>query len=194
MNLLAGEQTAQDLVLSKEGKGRMYFRIGLQYAPSNLQLDAADAGFTVTRSYEAIDDQSDVSREEDGTWRIRAGARVRVRLTMVARSRRYHVALVDPMPAGFEALNPELATTEDIPKDADDREGSLWWRQWYEHQNMRDERVEAFTSLLQEGVYRYTYVARATTPGIFLVAPAKAEEMYAPESFGRSSSTRVIIE
>ncbi len=194
MNLLAGKQTAQDLVLSKEGKGRMYYRIGLQYAPSNLLLDPADAGFTVTRSYEAIDDQSDVSREEDGTWRIRAGARVRVRLTMVASSRRYHVALVDPMPAGFEALNPELAVTEDIPKDTDDREGSLWWRQWYEHQNMRDERVEAFTSLLQEGVYRYTYVARATTPGIFLVAPAKAEEMYAPETFGRSSSTRLIIE
>ena len=51
-----------------------------------------------------------------GAWptaatRCKAGARVRVRLNMVADSRRYHVALVDPLPAGLEALNPELAVT-----------------------------------------------------------------------------------
>jgi hypothetical protein len=59
---------------------------------------------------------------------------------------------------------------------------------------MRDERAEAFASLLWEGVYRYSYVARATTPGTFAVPPAKAEEMYAPEVFGRSSSDWVIVE
>jgi len=59
---------------------------------------------------------------------------------------------------------------------------------------MRDERAEAFTTLLWEGVYDYTYVTRATTPGAFVVPPAKAEEMYTPEVFGRSSSDLVIIE
>jgi uncharacterized protein YfaS (alpha-2-macroglobulin family) len=34
---------------------------------------------------------------------------------MVAQARRYHVALVDPLPAGLEILNPELAVTEAIP-------------------------------------------------------------------------------
>ena len=65
---------------------------------------------------------------------------------------------------------------------------------WYQHQNMRDERAEAFTSLLWEGVYHYSYVARATTPGRFVVPPAKAEEMYSPEVFGRSGSDWVIVE
>ncbi|MFN2220151.1 MAG: hypothetical protein ACK2UA_16205, partial [Anaerolineae bacterium] len=69
-----------------------------------------------------------------------------------------------------------------------------WWGPWYEHQNMRDERAEAFTSLLWDGVYDYSYVARATTPGNFVVPPAKAEEMYSPEVFGRSASDRVIVE
>jgi uncharacterized protein YfaS (alpha-2-macroglobulin family) len=64
---------------------------------------------------------------------------------------------------------------------------------WYEHQNLRDERAEAFTSLLWEGVHEYTYFARATTPGLFIVPPTKAEEMYAPESFGRSRSDRVRV-
>jgi hypothetical protein len=32
-----------------------------------------------------------------------------------------------------------------------------------------DERAEAFTSLLWEGVHEYSYFARATTPGLFVV-------------------------
>lgn len=187
----------RNLALSKEGAGRLYYRIGMSYAPTSLQLKPYDAGFTVARSYEAVDDPNDVRREEDGTWRIKAGARVRVRLTMFAQSRRYHVALVDPMPAGFEALNPALAVTGNIPRDDKDTSSRnrWWWTwQWFEHQNMRDERVEAFTSLLWEGVYNYSYVARATTPGNFVVPPSKAEEMYHPETFGRGASDRVVIE
>jgi hypothetical protein len=59
---------------------------------------------------------------------------------------------------------------------------------------MRDERAEAFTTLLWDGVYDYSYMARATTPGEFIVPPAKAEEMYTPEVFGRSGSDLVIVE
>jgi uncharacterized protein YfaS (alpha-2-macroglobulin family) len=198
MNYLAAQSARQNLTLSKAGQGRLYYRIGMNYSPEDLRLKPYDHGFTVTRVYEAIDDPNDVRRQEDGTWRIKAGARVRVRLTMVAPARRYHVALVDPLPAGFETLNPELAITGRIPQDPNDQtQGNwrrFWWRQWFEHQNMRDERVEAFTSLLWEGVYNYSYVARATTPGVFVVPPSKAEEMYHPETFGRGATDRVIVE
>ena len=120
---------------------------------------------------------------------------------MVAPTRRYHVALTDPLPAGLEALNPALAVTGSVPDEntevnaANSRFGWWWWRPvWFEHQNLRDERAEAFTSLLWEGVYTYSYVARATTPGAFVVPPPKAEEMYHPETFGRSRSDRVRVE
>jgi uncharacterized protein YfaS (alpha-2-macroglobulin family) len=188
----------QDLTIQKDGAGRLYYRIGMKYAPASLKLDPADYGFAVQRAYEGVDDPKDVVREKDGTWRVKAGARVRVKVTMVNENRRYHVALVDPMPAGFEAMNPALAVTGPVPRDASDTKGRgrYWWWQstWYEHQNLRDERVEAFTSLLWEGVHAYSYVARATTPGNFVVPPAKAEEMYMPETFGRSGSDRVIVE
>ena len=187
-----------DLVIQKDGKGRLYYRVGMTYAPANLQLAAADYGFTVARRYEAVDDPADVVRNPDGSWTIKAGARVRVRVTMAAESRRYHVALVDPLPAGLEAMNPALAVTGPVPQDPKPATGAnrywWWWSTWYEHQNLRDERVEAFTSLLGDGVYDYTYVARATTPGRFVVPPAKAEEMYHPETFGRSASDRVVVE
>ena len=118
---------------------------------------------------------------------------------MVAPARRYHVALVDPLPAGLEALNPALATTGALPPapadDAADRRAWWWWsRPWFEHQNLRDERVEAFTTLLWEGVHQYSYVARATTPGRFVVPPPKAEEMYHPETFGRGATDTVMVE
>jgi uncharacterized protein YfaS (alpha-2-macroglobulin family) len=203
MSALGEAKDRTDLILSKEGAGRLYYRIGLQYAPRTLELRPMDRGFTIERSYEAVDDKSDVRRDQDGAWHIRAGSRVRVRVSMVAPARRYHVALVDPLPAGLEALNPVLATTGPMPPPpqqdavvAGGRGGArwLWVRPWFEHQNLRDDRAEAFASLLWEGVYTYSYVARATTPGQFLVPPPHAEEMYHPETFGRGATDRVIVE
>jgi alpha-2-macroglobulin len=104
------------------------------------------------------------------------------------------VALVDPMPAGLEPLNPMLAVTGPVPVDEEPGNRTYWWWQWFEHQNLRDDRAEAFTSLLPAGTYEYTYVARATTPGTFVVPPTKAEEIYAPETFGRSATDTVIVE
>ena len=197
MRYLADTTASKDLILSKEGAGRMYYRVGMQYAPASLKLAPSEHGFTVERAYEAVEKADDVRRDTDGTWHIKAGAKVRVRLTMIAPSRRYHVALVDAIPAGLEAMNPELAVTGSVPQDPKDNANDKWWwwrRPWFEHQNMRDERVEAFASLVWEGVYTYSYVARATTPGVFVVPPAKAEEMYHPETFGRGGTDRVIVE
>ncbi len=188
------------LVLQRDGTGRLYYRIGVRYAPTDLLLDARDEGFVVERSYEAIDDPADVRRDADGTWHIRAGAKVRVRLTMVADARRTHVALVDPLPGGFEPLNPALAVSQTIVPESPDGTDTIaarswcWCWNWFEHQNLRDDRVEAFASDLPGGTYDYTYVARATTPGSFVAPPARAEELYAPEVFGRSASAAVVIE
>ncbi|MEZ4710683.1 MAG: alpha-2-macroglobulin family protein [Caldilineaceae bacterium] len=198
MRYLVDQQAAdrQDLIVGKEGDGRLYYRLGLRYAPTDLEMPPLDMGFVVQREYEAVDDPQDVSRDDDGTWRIRAGARVRVRISMVADSRRYNVALVDPLPAGLEIINPALAVSENIPTDPGDASGRSWWwwGTWYEHQNLRDQRAEAFTTLLWDGVYTYSYVARATTPGQFVAPPAKAEEMYSPEVFGRSAVDKVIVQ
>jgi len=200
--LLAGS-ARPDVVISREGTGRLYYRLGMTYAPSSLKLDPSQHGFVVERAYEGVEDPHDVRREDDGSWHVRAGALVRSRLTMVAPARRTHVALVDPLPAGLEALNPSLEVSQQIPDDAR-RPGEpiplagayvdWWWGPWFEHQNLRDERAEAFASMVWAGAHEYAYVTRATTPGRFVVPPAKAEEMYHSETFGRSASDVVIVE
>lgn len=192
-----------NLIMAKEGAGRLYYRLGLKYAPKSLTLDPLDCGFEVTRSYEGADNPADVKRLPDGSWQIKLGSRVHCRTTMVAPSRRYHVALINPLPAGFETLNPDLKVTEDLPASSRPTTESAgkglyanfwqWWAPWYEHSNLRDERAEAFTTGLPCGSFDYDFYCRATTPGTFIVPPAKAEEMYSPEVFGRSSSDKVIV-
>jgi hypothetical protein len=194
------EQRPDGVTIGKEGPGRLYYRAGLRYAPRDLDLMPLDAGFVVSRTYEAVDDPRDVVQGADGRWRVKAGSRVRVTVTMTAPSRRVHVALADPLPAGFEPVNPELQGTQDTPPEGARGgrprpvEYGWWWHAyWYQHQNLRDERAEAFTSLLPAGTYTYTYVARATTPGQFIVPPPHAEEMYSPEVFGRGKTERVDV-
>jgi len=189
-----------DIVLQKAGGGRLYYRLGLRCAPSDLKLDARDEGFVVDREYEAVNDPGDVRRDADGTWHIKAGAMVRVKLTMVADTNHTNMALVDNLPAGLEALNPALATSPRPPGKQPTgpqpltSRAPIWYGgTWFDHENLRDDRVEAFSSYLYGGTYDYTYVARATTPGSFVVPPAKAEEIYAPEVFGRTASDRVDV-
>jgi len=126
---------------------------------------------------------------------------VRVKLTMVADTNHTNMALVDPLPAGFEAVNPALAASPRPPGETHpggpqplaSRAPTWFGGTWFDHENLRDDRVEAFSAYLYGGTYEYTYVARATTPGSFVAPPAKAEEIYAPEVFGRTASDRVNI-
>src|SRR6185437_14935173 len=75
---------SQDLTLAKEGPGRLYYRLGLRYAPKSLKLAPEEQGFAVTRTYLPMDDApGSVVTEADGTVRIKPGADVKVKLQIV---------------------------------------------------------------------------------------------------------------
>lgn len=179
------ELTADSVTLAREGTGRVYYRLGLSYALREAGSASLDRGFSVTRVYEGVDDPGSVRQEADGAWHIRAGSRVRVRVTVAAPARRYHAAVVDHLPAGLEAVDPGLSGS------FAERGG---YGSWFEHRAFRDDRVEAFSSVLSGGVHRLEYTANATTPGRFIAPPPRAEEMYAPETFGRGAGEVVVIE
>ncbi|MEX1365527.1 MAG: alpha-2-macroglobulin family protein, partial [Nannocystaceae bacterium] len=45
---------SRSLVLGKDGPGKLYYRMGLRYAPQDLVLPAEDQGFEVYREYQAL--------------------------------------------------------------------------------------------------------------------------------------------
>jgi len=188
-------RSAKDLLLWREGKGRLYYRISLNYAPQALNIKPFSRGFTVFRTYSAAktapENKEDVVSVEPGVWIVKKGALVQVNLQMKTEFPVNHVALVDYLPAGFEALNIKLKGT--VAED-DEKKETTGNTHWYIHQNIRDERVEVFARGIGVGVFEYEFTARATTIGQFIAPPCKAEEMYTPDIVGHSSSAVVTIE
>jgi uncharacterized protein YfaS (alpha-2-macroglobulin family) len=173
----------------------------------------------VLRTYEAVDEPGDVRRDDSGVYHVKRGARVRTRLYMVVPAERHYVALSDPLPAGLEAMDAELAVTPSLPEEnryepppdfgeelptlpaaeRERRERLRRMRQaasfsWYDERNLRDERIEAFATSLGPGVYALHTVCRATTPGSFVAPPPKALEIHDPETFGRGEASHVVVE
>jgi alpha-2-macroglobulin len=204
------------VLLAKDGPGRLYYRLGLRYAPADLAMPAEAQGFSVSRTYEALaqggdkPDPAAVRKLPDGTWEIKAGALVRVHLTLVAKDRANFVVVDDPLPAGFEGQNARFSTTlQDVAggvvnPSVDYGDGSPWdrfergwwfWRPWwsFSHTELRDDRMLLFANHLPAGVYTYSYTARATTIGEFELPPVHAEAMYMPELFGHSASSKLRI-
>jgi len=129
---------------------------------------------------------------------FRAGDLVRVTLTLHLPKERRYVAVADPLPAGFEPVDSALATTSTSEAGRPDGARASSWRNWWErggfdHVERRDDRVLLFATRLAAGSHSYSYTARATTAGTFRTAPARAEEMYEPEVFGRTASVVVEI-
>ncbi|CAF2888260.1 unnamed protein product [Rotaria sp. Silwood2] len=194
----------KNLIMHKQGNGRLYYRIAMNYAPSSLQLNEVNYGFKIERTYTAIDDPSHVQKQSDGTWKFKLQKKIRVTLTMATTQRRYHIALIDYLPAGCEPLNTKLKgiLIDDTNSPVTRSKGNYHYNEyrpcsivdWTDHENLRDERAEAFRSLLWPGVYEWSYIMRATCAGTFIIPPAKAEEMYSPENFGRCATEKVTIE
>ncbi len=202
MSALQGE-AERSLVLQKEGAGKLYYRMGLRYAPEDLKLPAQSQGFLVYREYEALPegdgepDTSAVQKLPDGGYQVKAGTNVKVTLTVVARDRANYVVIDDALPAGFEGQNPRFLTSVAARSEATRTRGTTsgwWWPWWrFDHTDLRDDRMLLFADRMPAGVYTYSYTARATTIGTFHLPPIKAEAMYEPERFGHSASATVRV-
>jgi len=106
--------------------------------------------------------------------------------------------VTDPLPAGFEPVESWFATTaQSLADNQDQQSGPGGWRWWqrggFDHVERHDDRVELFATSLGEGRHTFSYIARATTAGLFRTAPARAEEMYSPEVFGRTATAIIEI-
>ncbi len=191
--------------------GALSARVLLTWTASDPFQPAMMRGFVVRRIYEAVDDADDVRRDADGTWRIRAGARVRVIHELLLPESRMDVRFEDPFPAGFEpvqgtagnegaGLVPGAPTAQVL---VDGRWGltggtglllAIDGLRWYRELRFGRDQVTAWAPALPPGTYQGSWVARATLPGDYIVPGARAHEASRPDVMGRSEAHRVVVE
>ncbi len=195
--------TSQPLTFEREGSGTLFYTTRLRYAADTLYQQGLDSGFRIERRYEPYVETG--SRPTSTTYK--AGDLVRVTLTFRLTKERRFVAVTDPIPAGFEAVESWFATTAQTLAVRQDRQSTpggeatedgqgwdAWWRYGgFDHVERHDDRVQLFATRLSEGTHDFSYIVRATTAGTFRTAPARAEEMYEPEIFGRTSTSMIEV-
>jgi uncharacterized protein YfaS (alpha-2-macroglobulin family) len=199
--LLAGA-AAQPKVLSLTIQGDsarpVYYHVTVREVPLAPPVTPDEAGIRVERWYESFTTGAPTVSAVEGEL-------VRVRLRLTVPAERQFVVLDDALPAGLEAVDLSLRTATilpgpgplgEIPPDIEMAEQGAqrwgygrwdagWWTP-FEHREMRDDRVVYAARVLWAGTYSASYIARATTPGVFVRPPAHAEEMYNPAVFGES--------
>lgn len=160
-------------------------------AEYSMPVDAAllspkSVGFEYERRYESMDGSSLEGKT------IPLGSLVRVRLMVRNGADRHYVAVDDMLPAGLEPQNASLATTAATDMGAIS-DAALKTQAVISYSEMRDHRVAFYADELVAGDYEFTYLARATTPGVFHRPAGRAEAMYAPEEFGTSGGGSVTV-
>jgi hypothetical protein len=188
--------STQPLTFSREGAGTLFYSARLRYVVDQLFLDGLDNGIRIERRYEPYVE----SGTRPAATSFKAGDLVRVTLTFHLTKERRYLAVTDPLPAGFEPVESWFATNasellrERYSEAAADRSWFSWWeRGGFDHVERHDDRVQLFATRLSEGQHEFTYVVRATTAGTFRTAPARAEEMYEPEVFGRTATAIIEV-
>ena len=103
----------------------------------------------------------------------------------------------DHLPGGLEALNEGLSAVNQVSMDywgyEEDYQPLYWEDNGYNYKEIRGDRVAFFITTLEKGTHKFTYYARATTPGQFVALPAQAYAMYDVSLWGRSESMNIQI-
>ncbi len=179
--LARGKET--DVSVGKTGPGRLYYDIALQYFYTPDELSPAEEGIGILRETKPLT-KADAS--------MKVGSTQKVTLTITVPETRHFVAVESMLPAGFEAIDLQFATSQQGLLEYAANPSSTWEDYWkmqmwrFSHIEYRDDRVFLFADELPPGVYKYEYLVRATTPGTFRERPARVFEMYSPETFGQT--------
>jgi len=189
--------TARPLTFTRDGSGTLFYSARMRYAADQLFQQGLDNGIRIERSFAPYAETG--TRPAAASYK--AGDLIRITLTLRLTKERRFVAVTDPLPAGFEPLESWFSTTArsigTADPDQDDSESSwesIWERGGFDHVERHDDRVQLFATRLAEGRHQFSYVVRATTSGTFRTAPARAEEMYEPEVFGRTPTAVITVQ
>ncbi len=168
-------------------------RLTLDYMPaaSGNQVASKNEGFVVERQLQIIRGEADppvVRPVKAGeALELEMGTIVEDHIRVVNPEARHYVAVAAPFAAGFEPMNPNLATASKAAKPA----GTLTQEPAYAQ--YEDDQVVFYYDALSKGTYDFYFRLKASIEGSFVHPPAKAELMYRETVRGRSDGTRIIV-
>lgn len=170
-----------------EGSGNLYYTTHLEaYLPVE-QIQPLDNGIIISRNY------FDPADRTIPITQIAQGETFLARLTIVVPNTLHYVVIEDFLPAGLEAVDQSLQTSQQVGapqlytwEEAQER-GWGWWV--FNHVELRDEKVVLSADYLPAGTYEYVYLVRASFPGEYRVIPPTAQEFYFPEVYGRGAGS-----
>ena len=185
-DLLTGE-TNRLVFARTDGPGKLYYTANLTVALPVEHIKALDHGVSISRQYYKLgDDKTPISQTHQGEL-------IQSRLTIVVPQDTHFLLVEDALPAGLEGVDASLKTSPqgEVPEEYNwSSLSSTGWGWWYfDHIELRDEKVVLSASYLPAGTYVYTYLARASTVGDFQVIPPTAQEFYFPEVYGRGTGS-----
>ena len=193
-SVVSGSNEAGEVALDPGGKGPVVVRVESTWIPSadGSQVASAAAGFVVTRE---LSRQRGAGAPPDRIALSQAGQRIDFAVGEVVEDHvqvvnpgdRFYAAIVVPLAAGMEPLNPNLATAPPEAKPT----GSLTLVPTYVA--YLDDSVSFYYNSLPKGTYDFYFRTRATIPGSFIQPPAQAELMYDGAVYGNGSGARIEV-
>ena len=182
------------ITLRSEAKQTLIVRAETSYLPQALGSEAPSgaSGFIVTREMliqRGNNEPADKKTlSKPGTVvQLTVGDVVEDHVEVVTNANHHYVAIVVPLAAGLEPLNPKLATA---PAEATPS-GSLTATPSYVA--YMDDQVAFYYDSLPKGNYHFYFRTRATVPGQFTQPQARAELMYDGAVHGESVGVRVEV-
>lgn len=183
-------------VLTVEGAGPaapLYVMLRSRYLPAALGDTAAasNKGFAVTREWLLVDaDNTAASRilvQRTKGLTVPLGTVVEEHVRVVSFEPSAYVAVQIPLAAGFEPLNPALATSgpEAQPQGRNTADPS--------YSSYGDDQVVLFFDQLPSGTHDFYFRVRADFEGTYTQPPALVERMYEESVYGASDGARVRI-
>nr|WP_154926895.1 alpha-2-macroglobulin [Pantoea agglomerans] len=174
---LGAEQLLQGLTISNPGSAPLYGRLDVTGYPLAAPQPESNV-LGIKREYFTLDGKAaDLSN-------LRSGELLVVRLTVSSKRSISDALVVDLLPAGLELENQNLAdSSASLGDSADALKESMGDMQQADikHIEFQDDR---FVAALAVDTYRpatLVYLARAVTPGRYLMPPPQVESMYVPE-------------
>lgn len=174
-----------------EGNGSLYYTAHVTALLPVPAIEPLDNGIILQRRYTLPDDPTAVVTS------ARVGDSITARLTIIAPTDLYYVVVTDPIPAGTDAINPDLATAPQVGTRPEleridpERQGWGWW--WWSRIEFRDRAVVLSAEYLPAGTYEFVYTIRAGLPGVYNVIPPTGQMIYFPEIYGRGAGSTFTI-